>query len=105
MKNAVGNTIFVSKGEVFGDKLTPVEKQYLLHQDAGKHDLGRYLKHQISDKVHYAHEFPQGKSVLSTVEGSEDLEIEVRNSTGLLKTITVNGIKIIHSDVLAANGK
>lgn len=104
MRNAQGNTIFVSKGEVFGDALSDYEKEYLLHQDAGRHDLGRYLNHQIAPKVYYSGDFKEGKSVIKTVEGSEDLEIVVQNKTGFFKSITVNGVKIIHSDVLAANG-
>lgn len=104
LRNAQGNTIFVSKGEVFGDALSDYEKEYLLHQDAGRHDLARYLNHQIAPKVYYAGDFKEGKTVIKTVEGSEDLEIVVQNKTGFFKTITVNGVKIIHSDVLAANG-
>lgn len=105
MRNAQGNTIFVAKGDVFGDALSPIEKQYLLEQDAGRKDLGRFLNHQISPKIYFAEDFKEGKSTIKTVEGSEDLEIEVKNKTGLFKSITVNGIKVIHSDVLAANGK
>lgn len=104
LRNAQGNTIFVSKGEVFGDALSDYEKEYLLHQEAGRHDLARYLNHQIVPKVFYAGDFKEGKTALKTVEGSEDLEIVVQNKTGFFKTITVNGVKIIHSDVLAANG-
>jgi hypothetical protein len=105
LKNAVGNTIFVAKGDAFGDQLTPIERKYLLEHKEGRSDLARMLNHQIATKILYSNDFKEGKSTIKTVEGSEDLEIHVEMHKLASPTITVNGIKVIQSDLLAANGK
>lgn len=104
LKNAKGNTIFVAKGDFFGDAINPIQKKYLLEQEGGRKDLARYLNHQIAYKVFYSHDLKEGKSTISTVEGSEELEIVVKHNKLLPSTITVNGVKVIHSDILSANG-
>lgn len=105
LKKAVGNTIFVAKGDAFGDQLTPFERKYLLEQKEGRKDLARLLNHQIATKIFYSDDFKEGKSTIKTVEGSEDLEVHVVTHQAAPPTITVNGIKVIQSDLIAANGK
>lgn len=105
LKNAQGNTIFVAKDDFFGDDFDPIQKRYLLEQEEGKKDLARFLDHQIAPKVFYSHDLKEGKSNIKTVEGSEELEIVVKHNKLLPSSITVNGVKVIHQDVLSANGK
>lgn len=105
LKNAKGNTIFVAKDDFFGDTLDPIQKKYLLEQEGGRKDLARFLDHQIAPKIFYSHDLKEGKSSIATVEGSEELDIVVKHNKLLPSTITVNGVKVIHQDVLSANGK
>lgn len=104
LKNAKGNTIFVAKGDVFGDEVSPIERKYL-ENAGGRKDLARYLNHQITPNIYYSGDLKEGKSVVQTVEGSEDLEIFVENKKGSTSDIYVNGIKVIHRNILSANGK
>ncbi|KAI7896307.1 FAS1 domain-containing protein [Mucor mucedo] len=104
LKNAKGNTIFVAKDDFFGDTLDPIQKKYLLEQKGGRKDLARFLDHQIAPKIFYSHDLKEGKSSIATVEGSEELDIVVKHNKLLPSTITVNGVKVIHQDVLSANG-
>ncbi|KAI7902677.1 FAS1 domain-containing protein [Cokeromyces recurvatus] len=104
LRHAVGNTIFVAKGDIFGDELNPFEKKYLLDHPEGKEDLTRLLNHQIATQVFFSDTFKEGKSKIKTVEGSEDLDILVENKKGAPSEITVNGVKVIQKDILASNG-
>lgn len=104
MKKAKGNTIFVAKDDFFGDDFDPVQKKYLLGQGEGVKDLARYLNHQIVNKIYYSGDFKEGTTDVSTSEGSEDLEIVTKHNKLFPSTLTVNGVKVIHSDILSANG-
>lgn len=66
----------------------------------GRHDLGRLLNHQISSEILYTTDLRDGREKIKTVEGSEDLDVVVDGNT-----ITVNGVKVVKSDLLASNGK
>ncbi|CAO3698444.1 unnamed protein product [Rhizopus stolonifer] len=98
LKEANGYTIFATKGSAFGDQLTDIEKSYLDSKE-GRHDLGRLLNHQISPEILYTTDLKDGREKIKTVEGSEDLDVVVDGDT-----ITVNGVKVIKSDLLASNG-
>ncbi|KAI9485659.1 MAG: FAS1 domain-containing protein [Benjaminiella poitrasii] len=104
LRRAVGNTLFVAKGDLLGDEWNAVEKKYLLDHPEGKKDLSRLLNHQIAPKVFYSDKFKEGKTTIATVEGSEDLDILVENKKGAPSEITVNGVKVIYKDILASNG-
>ncbi|EIE77632.1 hypothetical protein G6F46_004595 [Rhizopus delemar] len=97
LKRAKGYTIFASKS-VFGDQLNDVEKDYL-DSNEGRHDLARVLNHQITPKLFYSGDLKEGESKIKTVEGSEDLDILVKGDT-----ITVNGVKMVKSNLLSSNG-
>ncbi|GAA5805788.1 hypothetical protein HPULCUR_011314 [Helicostylum pulchrum] len=104
LRKAKGNTIFVSKNDFFGGDFDPVQKKYLLGQGEGAKDLARYLNHQIADQIYYSGDFKEGRTVIKTNEGSEDLEIDAKHRKLFPSTLTVNGVKVIHSDILSANG-
>lgn len=104
LKQGKAITVFVSKDDFFGDDFDSVQKKYLLGGGEGKKDLARYLNHQIATGIHYASSFKEGKTVVKTVEKSEDLEVEAKYNKFLPSTLTVNGVKVIHSDILSANG-
>jgi uncharacterized surface protein with fasciclin (FAS1) repeats len=97
LKHAKGYTIFASKS-VFGDQLNDVEKDYL-DSSEGRHDLARVLNHQITPKLFYSGDLKEGESKIKTVEGSEDLDVLVKGGT-----ITVNGVKVVKSNLLSSNG-
>ncbi|CEP14432.1 hypothetical protein [Parasitella parasitica] len=103
LKYSEGATVFVVQGDQFGDELSSVEKRYL-HQPDGKKDLSRLLRHQIATKIYYSDRLPEGSTTIKTAEGSEDLEIYVENKKGAPSSIQVNGVRVIKSDILAANG-
>ncbi|KAI8094518.1 FAS1 domain-containing protein [Thamnidium elegans] len=104
LRQAKRNTIFVAKDDFFGDDFDPVQKKYLLGQGEGIKDLARYLNHQISDDIYHSGDFKEGRTVIKTSEGSEDLEIDAKHNKLFPSTLTVNGVKVIHSDILSANG-
>ncbi|KAI9281162.1 FAS1 domain-containing protein [Sporodiniella umbellata] len=93
-----GYTIFATKESVFGDKLSDIEKSYLDSRE-GRHDLARILTHQIAPEALYTTDLLDGRTKVTTLEGSEDLDIVVDGHT-----ITVNGVKVIKTDLLASNG-
>ncbi|KAI9492063.1 FAS1 domain-containing protein [Zychaea mexicana] len=96
LKRANGYTIFATQDVL--DGLTDAEKAYLNHSGA-KDDLGQVLHHQISDKILYFGEFPTGKTQLETLQGEKlELVLDKNNEA------TVNGAKIVQSDILASNG-
>ncbi|KAI8647607.1 FAS1 domain-containing protein [Parasitella parasitica] len=103
LKYSYGVTVFAVQGDQFGDKLSPVERRYL-NQPEGKKDLSRILRHQIATKIYYSDGLPEGNSAIKTAEGSEDLEVYVENRKGEPPSIKVNGVNVIKSDILAANG-
>ncbi|CAO3632072.1 unnamed protein product [Mucor fragilis] len=103
LKYSCGVTVFAVQDDQFGDYLSPVEKRYL-SQPEGKNDLARILKHQIAAKIYYSDHFPEGNSTIKTVEGTEDLNVYVENNKGAPSAIQVNGVRVIRSDILAANG-
>ncbi|EPB84252.1 hypothetical protein HMPREF1544_08972 [Mucor circinelloides 1006PhL] len=103
LKYSCGVTVFAVQGDQFGDYLSPVEKRYL-SQPEGRDDLARLLKHQIANKIYYSDDFPEGNSTIKTVEGTEDLQVYVENNKGAPSAIQVNGVRVIRSDILAANG-
>lgn len=103
LKYSCGVTVFAVQGDQFGDYLSPVEKRYL-SQPEGRDDLAKILKHQIASKIYYSDDFPEGNSTIKTVEGTEDLDVYVENNKGAPSAIQVNGVRVIRSDILAANG-
>ncbi|KAI8138994.1 FAS1 domain-containing protein [Fennellomyces sp. T-0311] len=96
LKRATGYTIFATQ-DVLGD-LTDPEKAYLNHS-AARTDLAQVLRHQIADKVLYFGEIPTGKTQLETLQG-EPLEIMLDKNN----EVTVNGAKVLKTDILASNG-
>lgn len=66
--------------------------------------MARLLQHQVASSIYYSDQFPEGKTSIKTVEGSEDLDIYVENKEGAPSAIQVNGVRVIKSDILAANG-
>ncbi|KAI7856820.1 FAS1 domain-containing protein [Circinella umbellata] len=96
LKRANGYTIFATQDVL--DGLTDAEKDYLNHSEA-KEELAQVLRHQISDTELYSGKIPRGKSQLRTLQG-EKLELVLDKNN----QVTVNGAKIIQSDILASNG-
>ncbi|KAI8055588.1 FAS1 domain-containing protein [Gilbertella persicaria] len=104
LRQARGYTVFVTKGDIFGDELSSVEKSYLLDHPEGRKDLSRLLKHAISPDMYSSDKFAEGKSAIDTLEGSEKLEIFTKVRKILGNQFKVNDIDVEKSDILAANG-
>ncbi|KAG2225750.1 hypothetical protein INT45_011418 [Circinella minor] len=96
LKRANGYTIFATQDVL--DGLTDAEKDYLNHSEA-KEELAQVLRHQISDSELYFGKIPRGKTQLKTLQG-EKLELVLDKNN----QVTVNGAKIVQSDILASNG-
>ena len=97
LKRANGYTIFATQDVL--DGLNDAEKAYLNHSEA-KEDLAQVLRHQISDTDLYFGKISPGKTQLKTLQG-ENLELVLDKNN----QVTVNGAKIVRSDILASNGK
>ncbi|KAI9266528.1 FAS1 domain-containing protein [Phascolomyces articulosus] len=98
LKRANGYTIFATRDVL--DGLTDAEKAYLNHSEA-KEDIALVLRHQISDSDLYFGKIPAGKTLVKTLQG-EDLELVSDKNNN--NQVTVNGAKIVQSDILASNG-
>lgn len=105
LKHTQKATIFLAKGDdIFGEGIPTYEKRYLLEHAEGRKDLRRLLRHQMATDMFYSFEFEEGDSTIRTVDGTEELQIHVKNKKGAPSEITVNGIPVIQTDIIAANG-
>ncbi|KAI8887676.1 FAS1 domain-containing protein [Backusella circina FSU 941] len=89
-------TTFISSNYLL-DKFNQVEKSYLL-SEYGKQDFTNLLKFDIISQPIYMDKLTHGKYTYTT-ESGEELIIVVQNDH-----ITVNGLQVVQSDILAANG-
>ncbi|KAI8988130.1 FAS1 domain-containing protein [Mycotypha africana] len=101
LKQAAGNTLFVTQHDQFGDALTDIEKNYLQDRSGAK-DLTRFLGYHIAKGIHFSDELIEGETTIPTLAGSQ-LTVVVKKEKDIPK-ITVNGIPVIRSDVISANG-
>ncbi|KAI8377850.1 FAS1 domain-containing protein [Radiomyces spectabilis] len=90
-------TLFVPRDNIL-NQLATVEQQYLLSR-YGKEDLGRLLKYMVVKGAVYAADFPNGKTLYETLSG-ESIVIAVDKDNHR----TVNGIPVVKTDTIAANG-
>ncbi|KAI8985447.1 FAS1 domain-containing protein [Pilobolus umbonatus] len=100
LQKADGYTLFVTKGDFFGNRWRHVERKYLENK-AGKKDLGRLLHYQMCPQMHLSEDLAEGKYKIPTVGGEGDLDVFVDKDHSV---ITVNGVKVIEKDILASNG-
>jgi uncharacterized surface protein with fasciclin (FAS1) repeats len=111
-------TTFISSKYLL-DKFNQVEKSYLL-SEYGKHDFTNLLKFDIISRPIYMDKLTNGKYtcmfkyvitikllayvlpplIIDTTESGEELIISAQN-----ERITVNGLRVVQSDIIAANGK
>ncbi|KAI9018663.1 FAS1 domain-containing protein [Phycomyces nitens] len=95
LKESHGYTIFTSENNL--DGLNEKQRSYL-NSPSGTDDLKKFLGHQIHDDILYTHDIPEGTKRFKT--WGEDLEIK-KDKDG---KITVNGVRVIRSDILVSNG-
>ncbi|KAI9022281.1 FAS1 domain-containing protein [Phycomyces nitens] len=89
-------TLFVTQHDVLS-MFNSIETRYIL-SPYGQTDLENLLNYTLLNGVVYSSDF-KGVSEYATLSG-EDIVIEARTAD----SITVNGIPIIQTDILAANG-
>ncbi|KAL9550526.1 hypothetical protein MBANPS3_004689 [Mucor bainieri] len=92
-------TVILSKREDPLEKFNGIESSYL-RSLYGKEDLSLYFKYAIIDKPIYIDEFNSGKTTYKSLSG-DSLVIAADKDK---KSITVNDIPLVQTDVIAANG-
>ncbi|KAG1085274.1 hypothetical protein G6F42_021465 [Rhizopus arrhizus] len=92
-------TIILSKRTSPLEKFNDIERSYLM-STYGKEDLSLYFKYAIIDKAIYIDEFNSGKTTYKSLSG-DSLVISADKDK---KSIIVNDIPLVQTDVIAANG-
>ena len=95
LRKSEGATIFVTKGDIFGDTLSPTEKAYLLDHPQGRHDLARLLKHDISPKIYHSDKMAEGESTIETVEGGGMVVLLLKSMSSLKQLYTMTMVNHI----------
>ncbi|KAL7329091.1 hypothetical protein PS15p_207253 [Mucor circinelloides] len=92
-------TVILSKRASPLEKFNDIERSYLM-STYGKEDLSLYFKYTVIDKAIYIDEFNSGKTTYKSLSG-DSLVISADKDK---KSITVNDIPLVQTDVIAANG-
>ncbi|KAI9254162.1 FAS1 domain-containing protein [Helicostylum pulchrum] len=90
-------TLFLTSSKTPLEKYNAIESTYL-KSEYGKQDLFTFFKYSIIDKVIYMDEFTSGKTTFKSLSGDSLVIASTK------KSMTVNDIPIVQSDILAANG-
>ncbi|CEP09184.1 hypothetical protein [Parasitella parasitica] len=92
-------TVIVSKKENPLEVFNAIEASYL-GSKYGKDDLSLFFKYAIIDKPIYIDEFNSGKTTYKSLSGDSLVIVADKDK----KSITVNDIPIVQTDIIAANG-